>query len=334
MLRELILSFIKQDYQDSELCIVDDHSEDETAKVVQQFRSKDSRINYYYNETNLGYCKNLLRTIILSQGRYVLVLGDDDMLLEKNALRKYVEVFDQNPDVYFIECNLVQINKFSQPDFAYTRVKQDTKFSPGVESFNGLWLDSLLITGIGIRKFSSMEELYPQRTLLFPQMEFVGRIMLDHSSFGISDYLVAFRAHFNNQLGYFAIKKERIKSTEQHGNIEIPLILANLLMEDQKAIKETEGIARRYVRSIATDILNEKIFNGNTATTRNLIYLLHWNNKVAFSPTLWISLIGSILVPSFILSILKNEIKSHLATRRYRNEIDISSRRLREILGK
>ena len=48
-----IESVLKQTYQDWELIVIDDHSEDGTGNIVRQYADKDSRIKLYRNEQRL-----------------------------------------------------------------------------------------------------------------------------------------------------------------------------------------------------------------------------------------------------------------------------------------
>lgn len=77
-LAEAIKSVLEQTYIDFELLIVDNASTDRTKKVVKSFN--DPRINYHRNKKNIGMMRNWNKCIELSNGKYLMILGDDDML--------------------------------------------------------------------------------------------------------------------------------------------------------------------------------------------------------------------------------------------------------------
>lgn len=82
LLPRAIRSVLNQSYQNFELIIIDDCSNDNTEQVVGSF--SDGRIIYHKNQSNLGF---LVRNIgfSLAQGKYYGYLDDDDELLP-NAL--------------------------------------------------------------------------------------------------------------------------------------------------------------------------------------------------------------------------------------------------------
>jgi hypothetical protein len=49
---------------------------------------KNSKIKYHSNKGNIGFTKNLYKAINLAKGKYIFILGDDDLLLEKDLLSR------------------------------------------------------------------------------------------------------------------------------------------------------------------------------------------------------------------------------------------------------
>ena len=62
----------------AELLVSDNASTDDTAMIVEGF---GPAVQYYRNETNLGADQNFLRCLSLARGKYVWVLGDDDLVM-------------------------------------------------------------------------------------------------------------------------------------------------------------------------------------------------------------------------------------------------------------
>jgi glycosyltransferase involved in cell wall biosynthesis len=321
MLNSLILSFLNQDFHDSELCIVDDNSQDNTKEIVSQFQRKDSRIKYFYNDSNIGFSKNFLKSIMMSTGEFVVTLGDDDLLLRRDALRTYVKIFESFPDVYFVYSNLTQVDSNNAFDFAHRFFEKDILLASGKESLSQMWLRSMVISGMGLRKFNGIEQLYPKQDMLFPQVEFIGRILLNHSAYGVASYLCGFRAH-EQQLGYFAIKGKRIKSYEQHSNIELFSIWKKLHEAAPETVPNKNIIEKHLISSFTTNVINEKIRVGNRRVTQNMLMLQERSLNARFSLPLWSSFIASILVPSRFLRVIKNQTKHLIINKFYKNEKD------------
>lgn len=99
-----------QTYENWELIISDDCSDDGTWEVAQMMATYDSRIKAYRNEENLGIVKNRAKAYSLSTGDLVCHFDNDD-ILERYALDEMVRAFDQLPDVQFIYSDMAQIGE-------------------------------------------------------------------------------------------------------------------------------------------------------------------------------------------------------------------------------
>jgi glycosyltransferase involved in cell wall biosynthesis len=64
-----------------ELIVNDDFSNDETEKLVKSFINQGLNMQFNRNSKNLGLDLNVAKSINQARGKYVLVLGDDDLLL-------------------------------------------------------------------------------------------------------------------------------------------------------------------------------------------------------------------------------------------------------------
>lgn len=65
-----------------EILVSDNCSPDETPKVVENEINAGLAINYVRNEENIGSDANIAQCFNLASGRYVLILGDDDVLVD------------------------------------------------------------------------------------------------------------------------------------------------------------------------------------------------------------------------------------------------------------
>jgi Glycosyltransferases involved in cell wall biogenesis len=78
-IEEAIESVISSSFQDWELIIVDDCSDDNTQELVQKYLS-DRRIFYHRNVANLGQFINRNKAASLSRGKYIKYLDSDDII--------------------------------------------------------------------------------------------------------------------------------------------------------------------------------------------------------------------------------------------------------------
>jgi glycosyltransferase involved in cell wall biosynthesis len=71
-------SLLAQDFDDFEIVICDNASEDTTAKICAARAEQDSRIRFFVNPTNVGLVGNFNRTFELSRGTYFKWAAHDD----------------------------------------------------------------------------------------------------------------------------------------------------------------------------------------------------------------------------------------------------------------
>ncbi|OGM11468.1 hypothetical protein A2Z22_00255 [Candidatus Woesebacteria bacterium RBG_16_34_12] len=107
MLKNSIESVLKQTYHNFELIIVDDGSTDNTKEVVKKI--KDKRIKYFYKK-NQGPASAQNYGIKHSGGKYITILGDDDLYLP-NKIDVQVELLEKNSDYGFCYSNIYLKNK-------------------------------------------------------------------------------------------------------------------------------------------------------------------------------------------------------------------------------
>ena len=102
-------SVLKQTYSNFEIVVTDDHSSDRTVSVLRNFA--DSRITLIQNETNLGLAGNWNKALSYATGKYVKVMGADD-LLYPDCLGGQVEALEDpsNAGAVLAVCNTDVIN--------------------------------------------------------------------------------------------------------------------------------------------------------------------------------------------------------------------------------
>lgn len=271
---DLIRSFRHQGYASAELVVVDDGVDDrEVELVVNEHAAKDSRVRHVRNAANLGYCRNFVHALDVARGRYIVVLGDDDLLARPDALERYVDVFERHPDVGFVYSNLLQFNSAYEVDYVFRHFEDDTYFAAGLPSLSSTWLKSCYIPGIGLRNRADWRSLYPSDEMLFPQVELIGKVVMSEASFGIADYLVAGRAH-TEQLGFAAVRGDRTKGDEKHSVEELGLILDRVRRYARNDLQDdlppsVDDVVHTFFRQAhATIFPTEKVNNGNRRILR------------------------------------------------------------------
>lgn len=78
-LEEQLDSLIEQTYRPMEIIVVDDGSIDRTPDILADYEKKHDIFNVYFNEVNLGYCKNFEKALGLCSGKYIALCDQDDI---------------------------------------------------------------------------------------------------------------------------------------------------------------------------------------------------------------------------------------------------------------
>jgi glycosyltransferase involved in cell wall biosynthesis len=92
---EAIESVLQQSYPYWELLIVDDASNDNTAKIIQSYAKQDKRIKPIYHTANRGAAHSRNTALRCANGRYIAFLDSDDMWMP-NKLSVQISYMQQN----------------------------------------------------------------------------------------------------------------------------------------------------------------------------------------------------------------------------------------------
>lgn len=97
---ECVRSVISQTFEDWEVMLVDDCSQDDSFAIASELARHDPRITAHQNASNLGTYGTLQRALGLSSGDYVAVLNSDDVW-NPDKLCAQVTALDAHPECSF-----------------------------------------------------------------------------------------------------------------------------------------------------------------------------------------------------------------------------------------
>ena len=83
-----ILSILNQSFQNFEIIIVNDNSNDNTKDIILRLQSKYDRIKLINHSKNLGVYKSRVDAILSSRGKYILLMDPDDMIINPQLLEE------------------------------------------------------------------------------------------------------------------------------------------------------------------------------------------------------------------------------------------------------
>ncbi|MCD1118977.1 glycosyltransferase family 2 protein [Chryseobacterium turcicum] len=95
-LEESIDSILGQTYENFELLLINDASNDASENIILSYL--DSRILYIKNEQNLGLIKTLNKGLDLAKGEFIARMDQDDIALS-TRFEKQIDIFHKNPEI-------------------------------------------------------------------------------------------------------------------------------------------------------------------------------------------------------------------------------------------
>jgi glycosyltransferase involved in cell wall biosynthesis len=125
---ESLQSVVSQDYDAIELIIVDDFSIDKSRENILQFVENNSTTRFIFNKKNLGNCRSFNQALKIAQGKYIIDLSTDDVMLP-NRISEQVEIFEKSAKVglVFSDCEYIdeQSRKIEHSTFNDFRKKKN-----------------------------------------------------------------------------------------------------------------------------------------------------------------------------------------------------------------
>ena len=113
LLRRAINSVLNQTYPNFQICVYDNASGDETAKVVAEFAKKDPRVKYHCHPETIGGLKNWNYGMEHLNTPFFSFLSDDDILLPE-FYQTAMEGFQKHPEAIFSSTLTLMMNDQSE----------------------------------------------------------------------------------------------------------------------------------------------------------------------------------------------------------------------------
>ncbi|TLV01150.1 glycosyltransferase [Dyadobacter luticola] len=110
-IEETLTSVFYQTYPYIQLIVIDNASTDGTRSVIETFKAKAPAFQYIQNPFNVGLCKAFNQGLLVAQGKYVIDLSGDDIMIA-DRIEKQVACFEElSSDYGVIFSNATYINE-------------------------------------------------------------------------------------------------------------------------------------------------------------------------------------------------------------------------------
>ena len=177
-IKQVIISILNQTFQNFEIIIVNDHSNDTTLAEIKKLQLKDDRIKLINHSKNLGVYNSRVDAIISSKGKYFILIDSDDIFINPNLFKelynynlKYnLDIIEYTVICYLEKTNILTIieryNHFH--NFSKTIISQ-----PELDDIYYYWnLKSKILSKIGCRVI--WNKIIRRKTLM-KSIEYIGK---------------------------------------------------------------------------------------------------------------------------------------------------------------
>ncbi len=113
-IEEAIRSHLDQDFEDFELVVSDNCSDDGTPDIVNDIARGDARVTYTRNETNIGGPANFNRLFRLTSGEFFRWAAADDRI-EPGYMRAVIDLMNGDPNIVIGHAESLLIDPTSEP---------------------------------------------------------------------------------------------------------------------------------------------------------------------------------------------------------------------------
>jgi len=140
-----LATFKKQEFKDFEVCIYDDNSNDNGMDQLIHFLER-SNMNYSYfsSKTNGRYDVSLRGSIELSSGKYVLLMGNDDGLMNSNTLKLIHNNIENYVNVSVVVTNYIELTTGKK----VLRIPETKSYGSGPISAASFFRNYAFVSGI------------------------------------------------------------------------------------------------------------------------------------------------------------------------------------------
>lgn len=122
-IHQCIQSALDQTFDDFEVVVVDNASDDGTWEICQEISNRDSRVKIFRNEKNIGPVRNWFRCVEEARGEYGKFLFSDDLILKDFLAETVPKLADQ--EVAFISTSAFIGKTIENSEIHYSTDRSD-----------------------------------------------------------------------------------------------------------------------------------------------------------------------------------------------------------------
>jgi glycosyltransferase involved in cell wall biosynthesis len=277
-LPEAIESVLGQTFEDFELIIIDDGSEDGSQEIIKDYSKKDNRVRAIFHAENLGISRTFNELIEKAKGDFISCIASDDLWV-KDKLEKQLKIMEQDENlVVWTEGEIIDVDGHSTGE-------KFTQLYDGTEK-NGNIFDNLL-SGNFIYGSSMM---YKSENLKGIQIDENLKYLNDHKFF--LDLAYRYNFHFIPEpISKYRVHGENTRFSDMEGWYKDYILLGKEITEE-------------YGDKLASNENKKKLFH--------LVFTTPLHNAIKQDPWNRFNLIYSIILPVCAIYLLSKIYLGHI----------------------
>lgn len=293
--RRAIVAILQQNFRDFEVVVSDNYSSDNTKDIVKSY--KDKRIIYRCNDTNIGWIPNMTQALRVVRGAYILLHGDDDMMIHKDFLAR-LHIVLQKHTYGFIRVNYLSYSEENHIIFDFHNrqfVGKELPFHSSSDQIVNFFesVDPFFMTGIVIQK-NIVKETALLESEFAPWFPAAYRAMEKYGGLLWPEY--EFIATWSKNAAYPRYFLENDKFQFERYFEEVKKVVSKYFF--------TKFLNKR-LRILISEFPAGKFFTSNANFFRYALHLLDVDPSFRFSIRYWFWFVFSILTPRSVLFFLR-----------------------------
>ena len=284
-----ILSIINQSFQNFEIIIVNDNSNDNTENIIKRLKLEDDRIKIIKHIKNLGVYSSRVEAVLNAKGEYIIIMDPDDMLLNPELFTNLYN-FNLNYNLDMIEFTVYHQNEGKKTIFLpnihdlshYHKYKNKIIYQPELSNiifyepntFNyssvicrTIW-NKLIKKNVLINSINYLEKIFKNEYL----------ITADDTPFNIINFHFANNYSNINLPGYLYNVRKRSMSRGNNGKKHELIVSNNYLLYFKLFYK--------YIKEFRKDLnylyYDMKIFSSYLINFKNFKDNIYIDNTISF----------------------------------------------------
>lgn len=201
-IREQIDSILNQTHKEFRLLISDDGSTDKTRAILEEYKNKDSRIEVFFQEKNLGVVKNFEFLLGKVEAKFYM-FSDQDDIWKNEKIEKSLSKIEEGYDLVYSDLEVVDEN-LNVTYESYWKLKGIYNKIKKYNNFEALYLNNFITGCTIISKKELINSFMPlPNTSKFVLHDYwVSLIISQEGKISyIEEPLIKYRQHKNNKVG-------------------------------------------------------------------------------------------------------------------------------------